>query len=353
MAPARIETIEETVMTARWKSGSFLLAGLLAVSAFAAPGVNKGTDMRGPAQPGTINYIEGQATLNGSPLNSNSAGTAMQAGQILATQNGKAEILLTPGVFLRLNTGAAVRMDSPGLANTALTLQQGRASVEVSEILPANDLVINVGGASARLVKRGLYDFDATAGLIRVFDGQADMNVGGKTVDVKGGHELALINNPNFKTHGFDKKAAEDDFYRWSSLRSSYLAEANVSAAKQYYAGGPGWYGPGWYWDPYFTSYTWIPGDGIFWSPFGWGFYSPFYVGYAPFFGYGFGYYHHFGAGYRPPAAAFRGGGAFRGGYAGGYRGGYSGGFARGGGFSGGGGFHGGFAGGGGHGGRR
>ncbi len=330
-------------MTARWKQfGTFFLAGVLALPAVAAPRM----DARGPAQPGTINYVEGQAALNGSPLNTNSVGTAIQAGQILTTQDGKAEVLLTPGVFLRLSSGSSVRMDSPGLANTAVTLQQGRAMVEVGEVLPANNIVINENGTSVRLVKKGLYEFDATAGQVRTFDGQADANSDGKMVEIKGGHELALINNPKFKTHGFDKKTYEDDLYRWSSLRSSYLAEANVSAAKTYYAGGPGWYGPGWYWDSGFSAYTWIPGDGIFWSPFGWGFYSPFFVGYAPFFGYGFGYNHRFGPGYRPPVAAVHAanGAAFRGGYAGAYRGGYSGGgFARGGGFAGGGGgFHGG-----------
>ena len=333
---------------ARWKQfGTFFLAGLLALPAIGAPRV----DTRGPAQPGTINYVEGQAALNGSPLNTNSVGTAMQAGQVLTTQDGKVEVLLTPGIFLRLSTGAAVRTDSLGLANTAVTLQQGRAMVEVGEILPANNVVINENGSSVRLMKKGLYEFDATAGQIRVFDGQAQANAGGKMIKVDGGHELALVNNPKFKTHGFDKKTYEDDLYSWSSLRSSYLAEANVSAAKMYYAGGPGWYGPGWYWDPYFTAYTWIPGDGIFWSPFGWGFYSPFFVGYAPFYGYGFGYYHRFGPGYRPSVAAFHGGpnGAFRGGFA---RGAAPGGVAARG-FAGGG-FHGGFAGGGGfHGGRR
>ena len=41
---------------------------------------------------------------------------------------------------------------------------------------------------------------------------------------------------------------------------------------------GAGWYGAGWYWDPCFGAYTFIPGDGIFYSPFGWGFYPPFAV---------------------------------------------------------------------------
>ena len=45
---------------------------------------------------------------------------------------------------------------------------------------------------------------------------------------------------------------------------------------------------PGWFWDPYFDAYTWMPWDGIFFSPFGWGFYSPGFAYAAPFYGGGF-----------------------------------------------------------------
>src|SRR5579871_3021166 len=87
--------------------GSLFLAGILAVPVFSAPAGNMG-----PAQPGTVNYVEGQASIDSEPLNQNSVGTAgLQAGQTLATQNGKAEILLTPGVFLRVNGNTAVRID--------------------------------------------------------------------------------------------------------------------------------------------------------------------------------------------------------------------------------------------------
>ena len=34
--------------------------------------------------------------------------------------------------------------------------------------------------------------------------------------------------------------------------------------------------------------YTFLPADGIFYSPFGWGFYSPIYVYRSPFFFYGY-----------------------------------------------------------------
>jgi hypothetical protein len=263
--------------------------------------------------------------------------TQLQTGQSLNTQNGKAEILLTPGVFLRIGPNSSARMDSPGLADTSLTLARGRAMVEVAEIHRENHISIRVGGTDVRLTERGLYDFDADRNQIRVFDGVAEVAAQGTTIHVHGGHQLDL-SAAKLQARGFDKKVFEDDFYRWASLRSSYLAEANVDQARVYYAGAPGWYGTGWYWDPWFSAYTWIPGDGFFYSPFGWGFYSPFVVYRAPvFFGYGhFG--HHFSSGYRPPVAEFRSPG-FSGGFAAAPR--AAGGFRGGGGFHGGG-FHGG-----------
>jgi hypothetical protein len=313
--------------------GSLFLAGILAVPAFSQAG------SRGPAQPGTLNYVEGQASIDSTPLNPNSVGTVIQAGQTISTQNGKAELLLTPGVFLRVDSNSAVRMDSPDLVNTVLTVQRGRAIVEAGQILPANNIVINENGASVKLDKKGLYEFDANQNAVRVFDGEIRVMVNNNEYRVTGGHELAL-NAGKLKARGFDKKTAQDDFYRWASLRASYLAEANVDAARTYVGGGYGWYGSGWYWDPWFSAYTWIPGDGLFWSPFGWGFYSPFVVGYAPFYGFGYrgAYFHHFGPGYRAPVFAGNRGVAH--GFASpGVRGGFSG-SMRGGGFSGG--FHGG-----------
>jgi hypothetical protein len=313
-----------------------------------------------------LNYIEGQASLGGQALAQNSAGTArLQAGQSLATQNGRVELLLTPGVLLRLDNNSSVLMNSPGIPDTEVTLQGGRAMVEVDQILPANHIVIHEARASIRLMKNGLYDFDSATGQVRVFEGRATVNLDGKSFTVQGGHQFAL-NAAKLKASGFDKKASEDSFYRWSSLRSSYLAEANADAARGvaqgYYGQGnqgygyagygyPGYYAaaynPGWFWDPYFDAYTWLPYDGMFFSPFGWGFYSPGLWYAAPF--YGRGGYHAFGPGYRPSAAAVQTAASHASGSAEGRVGGSS--FAGGGGFRGGGGFSGGGAGGGFHGG--
>ena len=355
----------------RWNAGGgFFLAALIFSPAWGSV----------PPQPGTVNYIEGKAAIGAQALSDKSVGSAkLAAGQSLSTDDGRAEILLTPGIFLRIDGHSSLQMNSPGLADTIMTLRKGRAMIEVADIRPENNVRLGEDGSSTQLLKPGLYDFDADRGLIRVFDGKAEVQAGGQNIQVKGGRQLTLNAAGKLKARKFDTKAYMDDFYRWASLRSSYLAEANVDAARTYAGGGGwspgGWYGYGWYWDPLYDPYTFVPGDGIFYDPFGWGFYSPGFVFGAPFFGYGYGFagggfHHHFGPGYRPHYSAGGssgfighahsvgsggfagsgrgrgfGGGGFRGG--GGLRGGGGGFHAGGGSHGGGGGFHGG---GGGHG---
>jgi hypothetical protein len=280
---------------------SIILAAILSVPAWGT------VTSPNTAVPGTLNYVEGKTLIGAEALNSKSIGSAeLQPGQMLTTQSGKAEILLTPGVFLRLGDNSTVKMISPSLTDTEIGINQGHAMVEVAEIHPENDIRIDANGTTTQLLKTGLYDFNLKQNELRVFDGKALVqNSVDKRATVKSGHELALVSDEPLKTTKFDKKTyEEDDLYRWSSLRSAYLAEANVNAAGTYVADGwgpwgPGWWGAGWYWDPWFSAYTFIPGDGIFYSPFGWGFYSPWWVYRAPLFGYGYyryPYYRHFSA---------------------------------------------------------
>jgi hypothetical protein len=260
------------------------------------------------ALPGTLNYVEGQASLGTQTLNSKSIGSAeLQTGQTLSTDDGKAEILLTPGVFLRLDSHSSATMISPNLTDTQVEIRRGQAMVEVAQLYKQNDIRILENGSITQLEKPGLYGFDAGQNQVRVFDGKALVRDGDHQVTVKGGHQVTLDSSVAFKAQKFDKKQYEaGDLYRFSSLRSSYLAEANMDAARIYgngYGYGPGWYGAGWYWDPWFSAYTFIPGDGIFYSPFGFGFYSPLWVYQAPYY-WGGHYYRNFSPGYRTPTFA-------------------------------------------------
>src|SRR3979490_864437 len=97
------------------------------------------------ALPGTLNYVEGQASIEGRSLSPQSVGsTPMQAGQVLATANGKAEILLTPGIFLRLGDDSTVQMVSTDLTHTEVRLDQGRANVEVDQIYSQNTILVDL-----------------------------------------------------------------------------------------------------------------------------------------------------------------------------------------------------------------
>jgi hypothetical protein len=260
-------------------AGTALLVALLV-----APAWSSYSENRHSAIPGTLNYVEGQATIGGEILNAKAIGSAdLEAGQILKTNNGKAELLLTPGVYLRLGDNSSLRMISPDLTNTQLALNQGSAMLEVDEIHSQNNIRIRQPGASTQVLKTGLYQFSATGRNLRVFDGKALVSVNDRDMTVKRGQELDLVSQGKLKPHSFDKKqvAESDDLYRWSSLRSQYLSEANVETARVYVANGwygPGWFGPGWYWDPFFGAFTFLPANGFLYSPFGWGFYSPLVV---------------------------------------------------------------------------
>ena len=324
--------------------GTALLLGLLALPARA--------DLPSRTVPGALNYVEGQASIGAESLSPQSVGAAtLQPDQVLTTAaGGKAEILLMPGAFLRVGSDSSVRMISPSLTNTQVEVQRGEAQVEVDQLFKQNDLQVLEDGATIQLQKRGVYDFNADQRAVRVLDGQAWLRNGDTAVTIKGGHELAL-DDPALRPRKFDKNSfeASNDLYRWSSLRSAYLAEASVDQARTYFVNGgygPGWWGTGWYWDPWFGSYTFIPADGVLYSPFGWGFYSPFWAYRVPFYYYGH-FYHHFGPGWGPAThyGPWVGGGrsyrpAIRGGFRPAPQGGPRGGEVHAGGFGGG---HGGF----------
>jgi hypothetical protein len=86
---------------------SCFLAALLGMPMWGSTNDNRHT-----AMPGTLNYVEGQASIGDQTLDSHAVGnTDLQNGQVLETGNGKAEILLVPGVYLRLGSHSSVNDD--------------------------------------------------------------------------------------------------------------------------------------------------------------------------------------------------------------------------------------------------
>jgi hypothetical protein len=261
-------------MLIKWKGLLALAVGLgleIGLPAVAMPTL---------AQPGAVNYIEGQAKIDNQVLTSKAVGSAaLNSGDVLSTGTGRVEFLLTPGVFMRLGKNSSVRMDTPELMNTQVELLSGEAMVEVDLLYKEDHIRIAERGGITELETKGIYAFNADLQTVQVYDGKAAVRSGDQSVDLKKGKELAL--NQALKTQKFDRTAAEvaDPLYGWSKLRSEYLAESTASMSQTYFVNVGGWYGPGWYWNPWWSMYSFVPGGGFFYNPFGYGLYSPVFYG--------------------------------------------------------------------------
>ena len=250
------------------------------------------------AKPGAVNYVEGNAVLDGQPIGEASLKAVfMNAGSLLETRDGKVEVLLTPGVFLRVGDNSRVRMLKPSLMDTQIAVEAGESMVEVDQFVKESHLTISMRGGLTEIEKNGLYRFMADGeASVAVIDGKASVAFGEKHANLGKGHEALL--SDTLKTREFDKNR-DDDLFAWSNIRAQYNASLTYQAARTAassstgygYAGsgsypnysglGYGYFGQGWYWSNGFNSWLWMPG-GQFFSPFGWGFYGPGYVLGAP-----------------------------------------------------------------------
>ena len=264
-------------MKGLWNGGWKAAMVLLAASGWAA------ADTSSMPAPGTVNYIEGNVNLNGQTTTSKSVGEAVvEPGQTLNVIQGKAEILLTPGVFLRVGDNSEVRMIQAGLADTTVEVVKGEAMVEVTQLFKESRLNVLDHGVTMTIEKAGLYAFNADSPRVGVVEGKAELSGAGKNETLNKGHEAVLADGQSLKSRDLEKGALENDpLYRWSAVRSEYESQANVDEARNVMDSGM-WDGPGWYMDPFWDFYAFLPGDGMMYSPFGYGFYSPGYVWAAP-----------------------------------------------------------------------
>lgn len=243
------------------------------------------------AHSGVIHFIEGQATLDGQAVKMKFAEFPdVKNGETLATQDGRAEVLLTPGVILRIGENSSFKMLSNSRADTRLEVLTGEAVVEVGELLPTNAITLVSGGVHMELVKKGLYRVDAEdPGKFRVYEGEARVTSGDQSLITRKGRQVMF--GAVLDMNAFDVKDM-DALMRWASRRSEYLAMANVSAARTasasgYTSGsglglGNGLFGS-WAYNPSYGMFTYLPGgNGMYYDAFGYPYYSPSTVAFIP-----------------------------------------------------------------------
>ncbi len=234
------------------------------------------------AKSGLVHYIEGDVAVAGKPVADKPGVFAeVKKDENLETGLGRAEVLLTPGVFLRVGEQSSIRMDNASLSDTRVEILSGRAMVESDTPMKGNAVTILYKDYSTAFLKHGLYEFQTSPAQVKVYSGEVQVTAAGQTVTVHEGHTLMFT--AALAQERFDSKDG-DSLYRWSKTRSEYVSIANVSAARYSQGGssyGSGFLGNGfgnWAFNNSYGMYTYLPFNGTAYSPFGFAYFSPYTV---------------------------------------------------------------------------
>ncbi len=183
------------------------------------------------AKAGGVNFIEGKVAVARKTGRSGLLlkGDALEIGDRVSTgANGKAEILLNPGSFVRLAANSEFEFTTTALEDLQLKLNAGSA---IFEVITDNEFTfaVNTPKAKFSVIKTGVYRVDVLGdgtSKIEVWKGKAQVGDVYAT-EVKSGRE-AVVNGSQVTVAKFDRDE-KDDFEIFSKARAKELAKVNES----------------------------------------------------------------------------------------------------------------------------
>jgi hypothetical protein len=163
---------------------------------------------------------------------------AIGEGGELRTERGRAEVLLTPSVFLRVGENSSIRMLSNQLADTRVELLGGSAILESNEAGtpsgPDTSVELIHKKWQVRVPRHGVYRIDSEPPQLQVYKGEAEVSIGPEghpeptTVAVKEGEILPLA---GVLVAEKSASAPVDGFKTWAMSRSQAVSADNAVAA--------------------------------------------------------------------------------------------------------------------------
>ncbi len=237
------------------------------------------------ARAGGVNAVTGRATMRGhgtSEWQLLSIKEDLETGDAVRTgSDGRVELLLNPGSYLRLGENSEFELADGSLENLEVRLLRGTAILEVTGA-EDTDLLINVSTPHTRLaiVRRGLYRVNVVPGdntELIVRKGRVMLDSHTK---IKGGNKIVFSSTSQSiaKLSKADKE--RDTLETWSKDRAKSLARANGALSSKTLSAfrssfGSFWplearYGRRgiWFFQPGLNCYTFLP--------FGYGWGSPY-----------------------------------------------------------------------------
>jgi hypothetical protein len=181
---------------------------------------------------GVVHFFEGSVFMGDQPMEQKFGRFPDVAeGAELRTEQGRAEVLLTPGAFLRIGEKSAIRMISSQLSDTRVELLAGSAIFESTQYSKDTSVTLIYKNWRVQLPREGLYRLDAEPAQLRVYQGGAQVAAGdsGNSVQVRSGERLPLAEvllAENFKDD------SGDEFSDWAVRRSQAISSDNSIAAQ-------------------------------------------------------------------------------------------------------------------------
>ncbi len=183
---------------------------------------------------GLINYHEGAVFLDDQPLEQKfGAFSSLKQGSTLRTEKGRVEILLTPGVFLRVDENSAIRMLSNSLTDTRVEFLRGAVILDSNAAAapaPGSSLVMTYKTYELRFPKPGVYRLDSEPEILETYTGEAEVIAQGqapKTIDES--HQFFFGIGAETNKYG---DGAIDNFSEWARNRAETIAADNEAAAQ-------------------------------------------------------------------------------------------------------------------------
>jgi hypothetical protein len=126
---------------------------------------------------GIVHFFEGAVYLGDQPLESHPGKFPnVPRGAELRTGEGRAEVLLTPGVFLRVGERSAIRMVENELSHTRVELLAGSAIVDSAEPSSGTSVTLIYKNWSVRFLGQGVYRIDSDPPRLWVLQGEAEVS---------------------------------------------------------------------------------------------------------------------------------------------------------------------------------
>ena len=231
-------------------------------------------------RPGTVNMAEGAVSYSrgGDQSWMLRGGELLMSGDSITTAAGsRAEILLRPGAFLRMEENSSLTFFASVDRGLAIDMSKGSAIVEV--VMPPGlfgpVLKVSRKDAALTIMQAGVYRFSAGP------SERLEANV--YKGSVKAGNKILKDKvTISAAASGFEstalKQASQDTFGQWSQTRSKELATANKRIDKKVVVGmlGHTAFSTVWVLDSTLDCYTFLPGYNLS-SPYGWNY--PVYSG--------------------------------------------------------------------------